>query len=547
MSERAPIADRDSETSEVSPPAERAGREEERRARESRSAAAVAAAILLSKLVGLLRQRVSAFYFGTSTIADVIAAAFRIGNLAQNLLGEGTLSASFIPVYAKLRAEGRDADAAAFARATLGLLSAIVVVVSALGVAAAPWLALAVAAGFDADKLAMTTRLVRLLFPMTGVLVLCAWALGVLNAHRQFFLPYAAPVLWSAAQIAALVVGGSWLMMAGEPLAQVLALGALVGALIELGTLLARARPLLGKLRPSLQHRLPSVREAARRLPGVVLGRGVLQISGLIDTLLVSFVGTGANATFGYAQMLYLLPMSLLGTGEAAVSLPEMARETAEQDIDVRNRRMRERLGSTLTRITVLAIPAMVVLIAFGSELITLILKTGRFDQDSTRRVAEVVRVYGFALLANAAVRLFATTFFALGETRLPANYAVIRVVTSTVLAVALMPSLGVVGVVLGAMVAGWLEALLLGLALRRRIAGLGLTRQPVGRITLLAGLTLGLPAGLSWMLPAALRDSWWGALLLLSAVAVVFAVGAAALRLLNLRSLLRRRGGKAS
>ena len=152
-----------------------------------------------------MRQRVTAHYFGTSTVADVIAAAFRIGNLAQNLLGEGTLSASFIPVYAKLRAEGRDAEAVAFAQAALGLLAAVVIILSALGVAAAPWLALLVAGGFEPDKLAMTARLVRVVFPAAGVLVLCAWALGVMNAHRKFFMPYAAPVVWSSVQIACAV------------------------------------------------------------------------------------------------------------------------------------------------------------------------------------------------------------------------------------------------------------------------------------------------------------------------------------------------------
>ena len=141
------------------------------RARETRSAAVVAFAILLSRLVGLVRQRVTAHYFGTGTVADVLTAAFRIGNLAQNLLGEGTLSASFIPVYARLRAEGRDAEAVEFARAALGLLGAAVVVISGLGVALAPLFSLLIAAGFDADKLAMTTRLVRIVFPMTGILV----------------------------------------------------------------------------------------------------------------------------------------------------------------------------------------------------------------------------------------------------------------------------------------------------------------------------------------------------------------------------------------
>jgi len=515
---------------------------DERQARETRSAAVVAAAILLSKLVGLVRQRVTAYFFGTTAVADVIAAAFRVGNLTQNLLGEGTLSATFIPVYSKLRAEGREQEARAFAQASLGALIATVIVLSALGVAAAPWLSLLVAGGFGSDKLAMTTRLVRIVFPMTGLLVLCAWALGVLNAHRSFFLPYAAPVVWSAAQIAALAIGGTWLLLTNEPLAKVLALGALAGAAFEAILLLASARRFVGKLKPTIDRNNKSLREAIKRLPAVLLGRGVIQISGLLDTLLVSFLATGSNAVFGYAQMLYLLPMSLLGTGEAAVSLPEMAHDTAQPDPDKRNALMRDRLGVTLGRVTALAVPAMVVLILFGDELIGLLLKTGRFDQDSTRRVAEALRVYGFALLGNASVRLFATTFFALGDTRRPARYAVIRVVVSTVVALLLMRRYGVVGVVIGATTAAWLEALLLGWQLHRELGGLGLQHISFGRIGLLALLTAAPPAALKEALTRSWAGGAWTALVVLSAAGLSFLVAASFLKLFDIRRWLGRR-----
>jgi putative peptidoglycan lipid II flippase len=510
------------------------------RARETRAAAVVAVAILLSRLAGLVRQRVTAHFFGTGLVADVIAAAFRIGNLAQNLLGEGTLSASFIPIYAKLRAEGRDAEAMEFARAALGLLSVAVVVVSALGVALAPYVSLLFAAGFDADKLDMTAGLVRILFPMTGLLVLSAWALGVLNAHRRFFLPYAAPVLWSAAQIAALLVGGSWLMLSGEPLAKVLAAGALVGAAINFAVLLAAVRPLLDKLRPTFDHRNAALREAARRLPSVILGRGVIQISGLIDTLLVSFVGTGANAVFAYAQMLYLLPMSLLGTGEAAVSLPEMARDTAQPG-EERDQRIRTRLGATLARVTILAVPAMIVLIFFGVELITVVLRTGAFDESSTLRTAAVLRIYGLALLANASVRLFATTYFALGDTRVPARFAVVRLVASTTIALALLRPLGVVGVVTGAAAAGWIEALLLGWQLRQRLGGLGLQALPALRILVLAALTWAIPTAARSALPTGFTATIGGALSVLAIAAASFILAALLLGLVDRRTWSRR------
>jgi len=507
-----------------------------------RSAALVTAGILLSRLVGLLRQRVTAHYFGAGPFADVLAAAFRIGNITQNLLGEGTLSASFIPVYARLRGAGRAGDAARFALAALGLLIALAAAASLVGALAAPWLSLLIAAGFDDARLASTARIVRIVFPMTSLLVLSAWGLGVLNAHRRFFLPYAAPVLWSVAQIAALAIVGGLLGVRGEPLAEALAWGALAGAALQLGLLLPSIRRLLGSLRPRLDTTDPHVREAASKLPSALLGRGVIQLSGLVDTLLVSFLGTGANATFNYAQTVYLLPMSLLGTGEAAAALPEMARDTADADRERRDAALRSRLGGSFARLAVLALPAAAVLIVLGRELITVLLQTGSFDRAATDRVVPLVAAYGFALVGNAAGRVLSTTCFALGDTRTPARLAIVRVLVSTALALALMRSLEVLGVVLGAVIAGWVEALLLAARVRGAIGGLGLAQIPAARVAALTLLSAGGAALARALLPATLVATPLGALLVLALFGALFAIAAPPLGLIRLRALLRRR-----
>ncbi len=508
----------------------------------ARSSAMVTAGIILSRLVGLIRQRVTAHFFGTSELADVLAAAFRAGNITQNLLGEGTLSATFIPVYARLRAADNARRAAHFALSALGLLLVAAAAASIVGVIAAPWLSFLVAAGFDEDKLASTTRIVRIIFPMTGLLVLSAWGLGVLNAHRRFFLPYAAPVAWSAAQIAGLLVCGAWLGMRGEPLAEALAWSALAGAALQLALLLPSARSLLGGLKPRLDTRDPSVREAGEKLPAALLGRGIIQVSGLVDTLLVSFLGAGANAAFNYAQTIYLLPMSILGTGEAAVALPEMARDTAEADVARRNEALARRLGASLARITVLTVPATAVFMVLGRELITLLLQTGTFDRASTARVEPLVCAYGLALLGNAAGRVLITASFALGDTRTPARYALYRVIVSTVVALLLMQRLDVLGVVLGAVVAGWVEAIALALRLRREIGGLGLDQVRIGRVAALTAVSVGCGVALRAALPEALVATPWGAALVLAGCGGAFALAAPALGLFSLRSLLRRR-----
>ncbi len=507
----------------------------------ARGAAAVTLGILLARLFGLLRQRVVAHYLGVSAIADVVAAAFRVGNVAQHLLGEGALSASFIPIYARLRASGRAAEASAFARATLGAVLLATSGATVIGVLAAPLLARAVAPGFAPDVLAMTTRVVRFVFPMTGLLVVSAFGLGVLNAHRRFFLPYAAPTIWSAAQIAGLAIAGSALGARGEALAVALAISALVGAALQVLVLVPQTRALLGGLRPRLDVRDPHLREAARRLPGVILGRGVIQLAGLVDAAIVSFAGVGAQAAFQYAQAIYLVPLSLIGTGEAAAALPDLAVETAHEDRADRDALLRDRVGASLARVTVLAIPATAALAILGRPILRVVLQTGSFDAAATGRVERLLAAYAVALLGNAAGRVLVSASYAFGDTRTPARYAIYRVIASTAVAVALIGRIGALAVVLGSVVAAWVEALALGRKLHAELGGLGLARVPIGKAIVLAACAVAPAVAVDRLLPAATASGLLGASVVLAVFGCAFAIAAPALGLVDVRRLLRR------
>ncbi|MFO0590664.1 MAG: murein biosynthesis integral membrane protein MurJ [Polyangiaceae bacterium] len=504
-------------------------------------AAMVAAGILLSRLAGLVRQRVIAHYFGLSVLADVIAAAFRIGNVTQYLLGEGALSASFIPVYAKLRAEGRARDAATFALAALGALLVAVTAVSALGVSAAPWLSRAIVPGFSAEALASTTRLTRVLFPMTGLVILSAWGLGVLNAHRRFFVPYAAPVLWSAAQIAGLVVLGSALGVRGEPLAMGLAVASLAGALLQVLVMLPSTRRILGALRPRFDRADPNLREAVRRLPGAVVGRGVIQVAGLVDAALVSLTGPGAQAAFQYTQTIYLLPLSLLGAGEAAALLPAMAGDTAEDDRARRIERLRGRLGGALVRVAVLAIPATAALAFLGAEILRVLLQGGSFDAAAAARVQRLLAAYAFALLGNAWGRVLTAASHALGDTRTPARYGVIRVLAGGAAAVLLMMRYDALGVVLGSVVAAWVETFALARKLRTELGGLGVNARFVLVSLGNAAIATVSAATVRHLLPAPFAASVVGALVVLTVFGAVYLGLATMTRVLDVRTVLRR------
>ncbi|MGH7712781.1 MAG: lipid II flippase MurJ, partial [Gemmatimonadaceae bacterium] len=165
------------------------------------AAVLVAAGILVSRLAGFVRQRVFAHFFGATDAADAFTVAFRIPNLLQNLLGEGVLSGSFIPVYATLRASGAERERREVASAVLWLLVLASAAIVLAGILLAPWLVDILSPGFEGGKRDLTITLVRILYPGAGLLVWSAWCLGVLNSHGRFFLSYAAPVVWNAAMI----------------------------------------------------------------------------------------------------------------------------------------------------------------------------------------------------------------------------------------------------------------------------------------------------------------------------------------------------------
>jgi len=286
-------------------------------------------------VLGYVRERVFAHYFGNDSIpADAFRAALRIPNTIRSLLGEGTLLGSFIPVYAALNERTDKRGARALAGAILGLLLLGSGILALLGIAFAPAITTVLAKGFDEPRRQLTVSLVRILFPMTGLMVISAWCLGILNTHRRFFLPYAAPALWNIAGIVAMVGAGTWLANRSLPvdvqlqrLALALAWGTVVGSVLQIAVQLPVCWRLLRGIPLRLSTRPEGVRDVIVAWLPLLLGAGVVQVSGLIDTLLGSFTGAGGVSALGYAQIVQQLPISLFGASVTAVALPELARE----------------------------------------------------------------------------------------------------------------------------------------------------------------------------------------------------------------------------
>jgi len=500
------------------------------------AASKVAGGILISRLLGLVREASLATFFGAGPHADVFRTALRGPNILQNLLGEQTLSASFIPVYSRLLAEGRREEAGRFAGAIFGLLLATTAGLSLLGTLLAEPLVTLLSAGYLADaarvaageatvdRFPLAVAAVRIVFPMAGLLALSAWCLGVLNSHRRFFLPYLAPALWNAAIIAVLWwVGAPLLAEAGAAGVSSLArdrlliaacVGALAGGLLQFGVQLPAVFRLLEGFRFSLSTRVRGVGECLRNFAPLAASRGAVQLSGYLDQLLASFLAAGAQAALGWAFLPYFRPVSLFALSVAAAELPELSRLDGGGDGDD----LRRRLVSSWRLMLFPMMAATVGYLLLGFLVVAVLYRRGQFGAEDHWLVALVLAAYSIGLPASGSSRLFTNLFYAIGQTRVPARIAVERVVLSALLgaglmlwldrfAVAvLMPEaplvprlyLGAVGLAAASALSAWYELARLAGAVRRQVGRPGL---PLGYATrlLAAAVTAALPALAAW------------------------------------------------
>jgi putative peptidoglycan lipid II flippase len=440
-----------------------------------------------------VRGRVFAYYFGNSDAADVFNAALRIPNLLQNLFGEGALSSSFIPVYANLLASDKKEEANRVAYVIGSLLALVISLLVLAGVLAAPMLGGLLAAGFSGAKRDSTVQLVQIMFPGMGVLVLSAWCLGILNSHRRFFLPYAAPILWNLAMIAALV--GFAGRLNSYSLAKAMAWASVVGSLLQFGVQVPSVIRLAGRVCFKIELMSANVRTVIRNFMPGLAGRGVNQLSGYIDLILAGYLPAGAVASLFYAQTIYLIPVSLFGMSISNAELPEMASQTGT--INAIAEALCQRINSAMRRVAFFIVPSVAALLLLGDSMVALLYQTGKFSRENVLFVWGVLAGSTIGLLASTLARLYTSAFWALHDTRTPLRFASLRVLVTAGLGwlfafpiprwLGLPAHVGLIGLTMSAGMAGWMEFALLRASMNRRIGRTGLQAAFMAKLWILA------------------------------------------------------------
>ena len=509
----------------------------------------VALGIAASRLAGLGRETVASRLLGNTAAGDAFAVAMRIPNMLQNLLGEGVLSASFVPVYSQLldesaRKRGDRTDPGRVAGAVAAALMVVVGLSVALIVTLARPITFVLAPGLTGDRFELAVSLVRITALGTGFAVLSAWCLGVLNSHRRFFVSYAAPVLWNAVQVGALIV--AWILAFDlDGVARALAWGVAGGGLAQLLVQLPLTLRLARGLRLRWMGGHAALREIRRRFGPAVLGRGVVQVSAYVDLVLASLLATGAMAALYRGQILYMLPVSLFAMSVAAAELPEMSRQ-ADDPVALATRSR-----SAMRKVAFWMLLAAAVYIAAGDLVVGLLFQGGVFSEADTVLVWFVVGAYALGLPATGVSRVLQNVCYAKGDTSGPARIATVRVVVAAAVGMAVMfpldrvvvgsdgvlstsgplglawalpeaeralgdaVRLGAVGLALGSAVAAWTEIVLL----TRRLRAEDAVRSALGPPSTAAAVAFAATAALKLLI-----GGW--PLLLSAPIAAAFAAG---------------------
>ena len=442
---------------------------EKQKARRSllQSAGLIGFFTLMSRVLGLARDIVSAGVFGTSGAWDAFLYAFTIPNFLRRLVGEGALSSAFIPVYTEvLREKGRE-EADKVANIVSSLLSVFLAVLI-LAVLAAIQVLLRFAP--LPDKIILTLKLLRILFPYVFFLAHVALSMGILNCHKHFFTPSLSPVILNIVWLAAVVFLCPWSGTL-EGKAHLLAAAILLTGIIQLGLQFFPLHNFGYRMRWSFEFFHPSIRKICKLIVPAVMGFAVTQISILIDMTLAFFCGDGANASLWYGNRLMQFPLGLFGIAMGTALLPEFSGHAAEKNLD----KLRETLSFSLRQTFLIVIPAACGLIFLKTPIVHVLFERGNFDAESTFRTANTVMFYSIGLFAYSGQQTMSSAFYAIQDTKTPFKLSALSIAVDAVLGLILMIPMKEAGLALSTAVGGILNFTLQLILLNRKIQGIDL------------------------------------------------------------------------
>ncbi len=430
----------------------------------ARSSLIVMSAFVVSKAVGLLRERAIAHRFGASADYDAYVAAFNVPDLLFTLIAGGALMSAFLPVFSTARARGEEDEAWTIASAVTNLVFLVTLVTAGLAAAGAPWLVSDVLApGFGAEQQALAVDLMRIVLISTLVFAVSGIQMGILNAFQHFLLPALAPIFYNIG----ILIGAIWL--APRFGIRGLAYGVVLGALLHLAVKIPGLIRYGFCYRPVLGLRLSGVREVLALMWPRVLTLATVKAVFVVNTHLASQLPHGRLSALNYAWVVSQMPQTVFGTAIAIVVFPTLA-ELAALD---RRAELRATTLGTLRVLIALSVPAAISLWMLAGPVIDVLLRTGAFDAEASQATRFALRMFALGLVGHVTLEVIARTYYAQKDTVTPLRVGAVAMTLNILLAFWLVGPLAQGGLALANAIAVTFEVVLLLWLLSSRLGGI--------------------------------------------------------------------------
>ncbi len=431
----------------------------------ARAAGVVGLATMLSRISGFLRDMVVAAFFGAGLTTDAFFVAFRIPNMLRRLLGEGSLTVSFVPVFTEYLNKKTKAEAYELANVAFTLLSIILVLVSIAGIIFSPLIVTIMAPGWYIDRpdhYHLTVFLNRLMFPYIFFIALVALCMGILNSLRHFAAPALSPVILNICMILAVLLLMDFFP---EPITA-LAVGVMIGGVLQL----AMQWPFLVKfglkLKPDFNFRHPGLKKIGLLMLPAVFGASIYQINIFIATILASLLPSGSVSYLYYADRVVELPLGVFAIAVGTAALPSFSEQVAKGDFH----ELKGTINFSLRLILFVTIPATIALIVLRVPIISVLFQRGAFDIQSTLLTAQALLCYAVGLWAFSVIRVIVSAFYSLQDAKTPMMAAIVAFIVNGICSVVLMYPLKHSGLALATSIATAVNVVILSVILKRKI-----------------------------------------------------------------------------
>jgi len=465
----------------------------------ARSAGIVSLAVMASRILGLVREMVFAYFFGASKsfANDAYVIAFRIPNLLRDLFAEGALSSAFVPVFLDYLVNKDEKEAFRLSNLVATGLIVVLGLFVLFGIVFAEPLVALIAPGFQTDpaKFELTVRLTRIMMPFILLVALAAQAMGILNARDRFGIPALSSSFFNIGSIIGGLSAAAFLAdpTLSNPIRAIvdrpteaivgMAYGVLIGGFMQYAVQWPSLRRAGFKYRPMLSFSDPGVRRMFGLMGPAVIGGAAVQVNVLINSNFASNIpGTGPVSWLSYAFRLMQFPIGVFGVAIATATLPAISRSAARKD----EADFRHTLASSMRLAFLLTIPSAVGLIALGQPIIALIYERGHFGPTDTEHTAAALSFFAIGLTGYAAIKILAPAFYALGDSRTPMIISLASMLTNFVMNWSLVGVLQERGLALSTSTVALANCGLLYFIMRKRIKGLEGRRTAVAMTKIL-------------------------------------------------------------